>query len=322
MADSYLSPSLTKDGINLLVKAMDGGSITFTKIALGDGGAQSDKNTVHDLTNKKLEIGISEAETHEGYLVLTGYCNSSELNEAFYGKELGVYAQDADGNEYLYAYRYSESEVDFFPSKNSGRVIEIVFSVVVQVGAAENVSAILIDSDAFASKTEFKNHCNADNPHKITCKTIGASPQAHTHSADDVKSGILPVERGGTGAGTYEKFIENMSKAGALGIPVFGTYTGDGTQGRTISLGFTPCAVILCDNYGNMHDDINGYIGGIAIGSHGCCSQRGSTSSAESYDNYYTTLIIVNNGFKVNYYSENKVYSNASGRTYRYIAFR
>lgn len=42
MADSYLSPSLTKDGINLLVKAMDGGSITFTKIALGDG-AQSDK---------------------------------------------------------------------------------------------------------------------------------------------------------------------------------------------------------------------------------------------------------------------------------------
>lgn len=321
MADSYLSPSLTKDGINLLVKAMDGGSITFTKIALGDG-AQSDKNTVHDLANKKLEIGISEAETREGYLVLTGYCNSSELNEAFYGKELGVYAQDAGGNEYLYAYRYSESEVDFFPSKNSGRVIEIVFSVVVQVGAAENVSAILIDSDAFASKSEFKNHCNADNPHKITCKTIGASPQAHTHSADDVKSGILPVERGGTGAGTYEKFVENMSKAGALGIPVFGTYTGDGMQGRTISLGFTPLAVILCDNYGNMHDDINGYVGGIAIGSHGCCSQRGSTSSAESYDNYYTTLMIVNNGFKVNYYSENKVYSNASGRTYRYIAFR
>ena len=301
---------------------MDGGSITFTKIALGDGGAQSDKNTVNDLTNKKLEIGISEAETHEGYLVLTGYCNSSELNEAFYGKELGVYAQDADGNEYLYAYRYSESEVDFFPSKNSGRVIEIVFSVVVQVGAAENVSAILIDSDAFASKTEFKNHCNADNPHKITCKTIGASPQAHMHSADDVKSGILPVARGGTGADTYEKFVENMSKSGALGIPIFGTYTGDGTQGRTISLDFTPRAVILCDNYGNMHDDINGYIGGIAIGSHGCCSQRGSTSSAESYDDYYTTLMIVNNGFKVNYYSENNVYSNASGRTYRYIAFR
>ena len=321
MADSYLSPSLTKDGINLLVKAMDGGSITFTKIALGDG-TQSDKNTIHDLANKKLEIGISEAETREGYLVLTGYCNSSELNEAFYGKELGVYAQDADGNEYLYAYRYSESEVDFFPSKNSGRVIEIVFSVVVQVGAAENVSAILIDSDAFASKSEFKSHCNADNPHKITCTTIGASPQAHTHSANDVKSGILPVARGGTGADTYEKFVENMSKSGALGIPVFGTYTGDGTQGRTISLGFTPRAVILCDNYGNMHDDINGYIGGIAIGNHGCCSQRGSTSSAESYDDYYTTLMIVNNGFKVNYYSENNVYSNASGRTYRYIAFR
>ncbi len=316
MADSYLSPSLTKDGINLLVKAMNGESITFTKIALGDG-TQSDKNTVHDLSNKKLEIGISEAETHEGYLVLTGYCNSSELNEAFYGKELGVYAQDAEGNEYLYAYRYSELEVDFFPSKNSGRAIEIVFSVVVQVGTAENVSAILIDSDAFASKSEFKSHCNADNPHKITCKTIGASPDTHTHSADDIKKGILPIARGGTGVKTYEELAGKIS-----GIPIFGTYTGDGTQGRTISLGFTPRAVVLCDNYGNFHDDINGYVGGIAIGSHGCCSQRGSTSSAESYDNYYTTLMIVNNGFKVNYYSENKVYSNASGRTYRYIAFR
>ena len=316
MTDSYLMPSLTKDGINLLIKALDGESIAFTKIALGDG-TRSDKDTVHDLANKKLEIGISEVEPHEGYMIITGYCNSSELDEAFYGKELGVYARDSKGQECLYAYRYSESEVDFFPSKNSGRTIEIVFSVIVQVGSAENVSAILIDSDAFASKAEFKTHCSAKNPHNVTCSEIGASPDTHTHSADDIRKGILPVARGGTGVKTYEELAGKIS-----GIPIFGTYTGDGNRGRVIELGFTPRAVILCDNYGNMHDDINGYTGGIAIGKHGCCSQRGSTSSAESYDDYYTTLMIVDNGFKVNYCSDNKVYSNTNGRTYRYIAFK
>lgn len=320
MADSYLSPSITNEGINLLIKALNGENIAFTKIVLGDG-VPSDKNEISDIANKRLEIGISEMETHEGYIVLTGYCNSSELEESFYGKELGVYAKGKDENEVLYAYRYSEAEVDFFPSKDSGRTLEVVLSVVVQIGKAENVTAILIESDAYASKTDFKRHCDERNPHKTTADDVGAAPKAHGHNVKDI-TGILPVNKGGTGVSSYEQMAQKINENLNMKAPQFGIYTGNGAQGRVIDLGFKPSAVILCDNYGNMHDDINGYVGGVAIGKYGCCSQRGSVQSAESWNSGYTTLMIVDNGFRVNYYPENKVYSNANGRTYRYIAFR
>lgn len=316
MRDNYLTPSLTNEGISMLIRSMNGEKIKFTKLSFGDGTPNNVTN-IKNLSTTKLKIGISDFEKKDDYIILTGYCNSSQIEESFYAKELGVYAEDENQNEKLYAYRYTDSEVDFFPALSTGRSIEMTFSVIVQIGNAENVSAILVESDAFASKTEFTNHCNAKNPHNVTCSEIGASPDTHTHSADDIKKGILPVARGGTGVKTYEELAGKIS-----GIPIFGTYTGDGTQGRTISLGFTPRAVVLCDNYGNFHDDINGYTGGIAIGAYGCCSQRGTVANAESWNSSYTTMMIVDNGFKVNYYPDTKVYSNADGRTYRYIAFR
>lgn len=320
MRDNYLTPSLTNEGISMLIRSMNGEKIKFTKLSFGDGTPNNVTN-IKNLSTTKLTIGISDFEKKDDYIILTGYCNSSQIEESFYAKELGVYAEDENKNEKLYAYRYTDSEVDFFPALSTGRSIEMTFSVIVQIGNAENVSAILVESDAYAGKEDFKKHCEERNPHKTTANDVGAAPKTHGHNVSDL-TGILPVEKGGTGAGTYEELVEKMSKSGALGIPVFGTYTGDGTQGRVITLGFKPYAVILCDNYGNFHDDINGYTGGIAIGAYGCCSQRGTVANAESWNSSYTTMMIVDNGFKVNYYPDTKVYSNADGRTYRYIAFR
>jgi L-aminopeptidase/D-esterase-like protein len=113
-----------------------------------------------------------------------------------------------------------------------------------------------------------------------------------------------------------------LAGTGVLNVPVFGVYTGDGTSGRVIELDFTPKAVLLVDAFGNMHDDVNGYVGGLAIGSAGCCSQQGNITYATTWNASYTTLMIVTGGFKVNYNSSYKVYSNMSGRTYRYIAFQ
>lgn len=322
MSDNYLIPALTDEGISMLIRAMDGDSIKFTKFAFGDG-VPNNVASMTGLANLKLEIGITDFEKKDGYLLLTGYCNSTDIEESFYAKELGVYAKDSNDIEKLYAYRYTEIDVDFFPAISTGRNLEISFSVVVQIGNAENVSAVLVESDAFVSKKDFQNHVDDKNPHNTTAEDIGASPKNHKHTASDITDGILPVTRGGTGVSSYQALANNLRNQGNISLaPVFGTYKGDGTQGRVINLGFTPKAVILTDAYGNIHDDINGYPGGIAIGNAGCCSQRGSMNDALTWNNQYTTLMIVSGGFKVNYYASNKVFSNMSGRHYRYIAFR
>ncbi len=102
---------------------------------------------------------------------------------------------------------------------------------------------------------------------------------------------------------------------------VVGTYEGDGTSERTISLGFTPKCVVLMDMYGNTNDDVNGYAGGIAMTGKNCIKQGASETYMTTWDYRYCILGIVAGGFKVSYYSS-KGYSNVNGRYYYYIAFK
>lgn len=54
---------------------------------------------------------------------------------------------------------------------------------------------------------------NKNNPHNVTREQIGAAAAEHTHSANDINSGILPVARGGTGAGTEQAARTNLDVA-------------------------------------------------------------------------------------------------------------
>ena len=101
-----------------------------------------------------------------------------------------------------------------------------------------------------------------------------------------------------------------------------GSYIGDGTNERTISLGFTPSAVILMDVFGNTLDDVCGYTGGMALPNANCVLRDKSETYKTTWDYRYCILGIVSGGFKVSYYISNKVYSNLSGRSYYYIAFK
>ena len=70
-------------------------------------------------------------------------------------------------------------------------------------------------------------------------------------------------------------------------------------------------------------DDVDGVCGGLAVGTYGLRT-RSCTSSAHetTWSNTHTALLITTNGFYVNYSSSNKIATNKSGETYRYIAFR
>lgn len=50
----------------------------------------------------------------------------------------------------------------------------------------------------------------------ITPAKIGAAEASHEHSADDITRGILPITRGGLGAGTVDEAISNLGLKGLL----------------------------------------------------------------------------------------------------------
>ena len=97
---------------------------------------------------------------------------------------------------------------------------------------------------------------------------------------------------------------------------VTGTYTGDGTASRTISLGFTPKAVLVMPATGHMSDAYLGYrYGGLALDQ----SPVTTSWSSEAGD---PVLNITEGGFQVYYDHSEDIFSNQEDTLYHYIALR
>ncbi len=274
-------PKLTNNGMSLMIRAMNGEGITFTKIVIGSGEAPEDYTMLTKLQNELVSMDIAELVSEEKYVILKGQMTNANLDSGFYWTELGVYAENPDGGEnILYAYAHYELSGDeaptFIPAPNSN-LVEITHSVHVFIGELDNVSAILLANSEYASaaaldahlkdtnnphnvtkndvglglvenvlpadlKPAFSNaasavtvdengiisfsnifngerlgailqkvrtvfsvilqHLHAKNPHNLTAETVGAAKEEHTHSATDINTGVLNVQRGGTGGST------------------------------------------------------------------------------------------------------------------------
>lgn len=94
---------------------------------------------------------------------------------------------------------------------------------------------------------------------------------------------------------------------------VAGTYIGDGTSIRTISLGFTPIAVLVVKNDGGVRYYNDMHYGGLAV-----------TGSPAMTDVGAKIVEIVTNGFTVHYDVTLETFSNSSvgGAKYNYIAIK
>ena len=112
----------------------------------------------------------------------------------------------------------------------------------------------------------------------------------------------------------FNEAMHNIDEAVGTKVQMLvGSYTGDNAAERTISLGVTPKAVLVCDQRGAMGYPITGReegYGGLAL-QNNPVTLRG-----------LTVLEIVNGGFKV-FFTDNSLTcrTNHSNSRYNYIAF-
>lgn len=342
------------------------------------------QDALTDLINPLISMEINQFTRGTNHVELTCSFDNSNLASGFNWVETGIFAEDLNGNDVLYAYCHSGDQYEYIPANDVGKTIETSLTIPVMIGDATEVSAIIgegaiyVTREAFeAHKRDFTNphgvskeqiglgnvenvspanmviqytiasalvepksgedmrtflgkvkkaintlilHLSAGNPHSITPSKIGAAASSHSHAASEITSGTLPPERGGTGVTSISKLAEALGSY--FKVPVFGYYSGNGTVKRLISLEFTPSAVLLVDGKGRMYSDGSGTCGGLAVGTHGVASLLSGTANESSWSNAYTALLIGTNGFWVNYNAENKIGTNSTGETYRYIAFR
>ena len=108
----------------------------------------------------------------------------------------------------------------------------------------------------------------------------------------------------------YDKAVE----AASAGSVNFGSYTGNGTASRKITLSKTPNWVLILGSYGTVSTFFYGTNTGSAQG-----GLAVTGSPAKHYSNGMAAVEITTGGFNVFYDSGNSISTNNSDKIYNYI---
>jgi hypothetical protein len=198
MAD-FTGTVLTQKGRNLLSKTQTGATLQFTKIKVGDGtwAANTDPTQLNDLVDTKLTLPIQSIQVvGDGTVRLRFVLTNSGLSQGFFMREIGIYAQDPDLGEILYAVAYAGDRADFIPSDGTTKV-ENVVDIYTVIANSQNVTAVISDTVVIATKqdvnnlnTQLTNQINTVNT-QLASQINTVKPEAGTTAPSSTYTGKL-----------------------------------------------------------------------------------------------------------------------------------
>ncbi|NTU28840.1 hypothetical protein HPY27_01525 [Brevibacillus sp. HB1.1] len=135
---------LTKKGRELQAKAEAGALLKFTKAKIGDGqiGSGQSLEDLADLVHPLRVLDISSVQAEGGLCRIRSSITNKGITQGFYVKELGMFAQDPDVGEILYAIT-TASAADYLPPEGGATTINNQFDIIVIIGNASQISATI-----------------------------------------------------------------------------------------------------------------------------------------------------------------------------------
>lgn len=148
---------LTRKGIDLQTKLQSGSTLKFTRVAVGDG-IVNDPATLIDLENLvqyRASYNINDITNKgDGTSIIQTIITNKNLDEGFFLREIGVFADDPDLGEILYCVTNTGQYADYLPAKTLNSV-DIILEIITVVGNAENVVIEIDDSLVYVTRKEF-----------------------------------------------------------------------------------------------------------------------------------------------------------------------
>lgn len=149
---------ITGKGQALLAKMIaEGCSIEFTKVSAS--GAEYTDAQLEGLTElseiRQTSLISRITRTNEVAIKVEAAFTNTELTEGYYMRALGLYANDSDAGEILYAVTREVSGNCYMPAYNGVTVSGAYVQLVTAVGNAENVT-LEVDSGAYATMGDIK----------------------------------------------------------------------------------------------------------------------------------------------------------------------
>ena len=246
---------VTNIGKEMIAKSQNGQTLTFTRVALGDGLIDDDDDILSftKVKNERLSANIAKwVDKQNGQFQIQFRVSNQEVEIGFWQREIGIMAKIDGGEEQLYAYATSGNGADFLYDKTTP-IDERIVNIDFVIGNAENVQVIVNGSIIYATIEDLENaideHNADENAHDNLIKRLFGSAEATLDSIklkikEWAKEVCLPLS-GGTMNGninasgyniTATKFIGNLQgKADSATNADLATKANQDSQGQTIN---------------------------------------------------------------------------------------
>lgn len=156
---------LTKKGQLLQAKVGTGIVLALTKMKLGSGvlPAGTSLEDLTDLVTPEQNVGIASKEvlTDQKMCKISATITNVGLSAGYYVRELGVFANDPDDGEILYAVT-SDSAPDYLPQEGGSTAVSQEFAVYIAASNASDVN-VSIDTGALATMGYVQLSINTHN---------------------------------------------------------------------------------------------------------------------------------------------------------------
>lgn len=197
---------LTEKGISMLNDMLNGETLTFTSIKLGDGNKPSDVSALLDLVNVKQVLPITRnSAVDEATTLIGANLFGKDVKEGFYWREVGIFAKSYDDVEYLFSYSNAGNQASFIPA--GGAVTEQLIDLNLVLGNMDNVTIEINKSLAYATMDELNKQINNLNTSLTTTinTNIKSVTDALTNHKND-KENPHGVTKAQVGLGSVENY--------------------------------------------------------------------------------------------------------------------
>ena len=341
---------VTNIGKEMIAKSQNGQTLTFTRVALGDGLIDDDDDILSftKVKNERLSANIAKwVDKQNGQFQIQFRVSNQEVETGFWQREIGIMAKVDGGEEQLYAYATSGNGADFLYDKTTP-IDERIVNIDFVIGNAENVQVIVNGSIIYATIEDLENaideHNADENAHDNLIKKLFGSAEATLDSIklkikDWAKEVCLPLS-GGTMKGninangyniTATKFIGNLQgKADSATNADLATKANQDSQGQTINTtyvkGITASNATLTLTKGNGTTStvtINNVAHSTDADNAGKLNNKGDIS-ASTLPNNFTTGLTTHSAYNGNYPSQygNVININNKGKSQIFMEWK
>lgn len=221
---------LTDLGEQLLIRATVEQPVNFTHLLFSSDSINQDDIKSLTEMNSKQSVPISQVELNGNHVEINALFSNKGVNEGYYLRAIGLYANDDEGNDILIAVAIENSGECYIESENTpiGAIIQIFLKLedTQKVNLTINPlgSASLLDikniKDSMNTHIEDEN-----NPHNITKETLGlgnvenvsVNNQTPTFLEADARENIVSGEKLSSIFGKIRKWFSDLKTVAFTG---------------------------------------------------------------------------------------------------------